>query len=148
MNLNPLQGFARGLAVGLVGGLTAGLIEALSLVRDSPTGRAALIEAGFYAIVVDALACAGIVAVLGALFALILRLSRSSLSPERVAAFFVSGSTTLLLALAGWLWAFRAAGGDRGPGVRNDALGIILLIAVACGVLIHPLAQGFALRLF
>ena len=71
--------------------MTAGLIEALSLVRDSPTGRAALIEAGFYAIVVDALACAGIVAVLGALFALILRLSRSSLSPERVAAFFVSG---------------------------------------------------------
>src|SRR5438046_876161 len=56
MPVNPLQGFARGMVVGLVGGLLAGGIEAVSLVRDAPTGRAALIEAGLYAIVVDALA--------------------------------------------------------------------------------------------
>src|SRR3954468_19109937 len=105
MPLNPLHGFARGLFVGLLGGLIAGVIEALSLIRDAPTGRAALVEAGFYAIVVDALACAAIAAVVGTLFALILRLSRSSLRPERVAAFYISGSTTLLLILVGWLWA-------------------------------------------
>jgi arylsulfatase A-like enzyme len=148
MPLNPLQGFARGMVIGLVGGLLAGSTEAVSLVRDAPTGRAALIEAGLYAIVVDALAAAAIVAVLGAFVALILRVGRPRIDPERVAAFYVSASTTLILAIVGWLWAFRAAGGDRGPGVRGDALAVILLLALGCGALVHPLAKSFALRLF
>ncbi len=148
MFLNPLHGFVRGLVIGLFGGLIAGIIEAVSLVRDAPTGRAALYEAGLYAIVVDALACAAIAATLGAIFALILRLVRLRLGPERVAAFYVSGSTALLLALVGWLWAFRAAGGDRGPGVRPDIVAVIVLLAAACGVLVHPLAQSFAVHWF
>ena len=149
MPLNPLHGLARGLFVGLLGGLIAGGIEAISLIRDAPTGRAALIEAGFYAIVVDTLACAGIGALLGTLVALALRLAPPRTKPEQAAAFYISGSTTLLLLLVGWLWAFRAAGGDRGTGgVRPDVLAVILLVATACGLLVHPLAQSFALRLF
>ena len=148
MSLNPLQGFARGLVIGLIGGLTAGLIEAISLIRDAPTGRAALFEAGLYAVIVDALACAAITALLGAIFALVLRLARASLRPDRVAALYVSGSATILLALAGWLWAFRAAGGDRGTGVRSDVFAVVLIVAVACGVLVHPLAQSFAVHFF
>lgn len=142
------QGFARGLTLGLIGGLAAGITEAISLVRDAPVTRAALVEAGFYAVVVDALACAAIASALGATFALVLRFVGPRLGPDRVAAFYVSGSTTLVLGLVGWLWAFRAAGGDRGPGVRPDVLAVILLVAVACGVLIHPLAKSFAVRLF
>ena len=85
MPVNPLQGFARGMVVGLVGGLLAGGIEAVSLVRDAPTGRAALIEAGLYAIVVDALAAAAIVAVLGAVVALVLQAARSRIDANRQA---------------------------------------------------------------
>ena len=89
MPLNPLHGFARGLSVGLAGGLLAGLIEAISLVRDAPTGRAALMEAGLYAVIVDALTCAAIAAVVGTLFALVLRVARSQLKPDRVAAYTI-----------------------------------------------------------
>jgi len=144
----PLQGSARGLILGLVGGLAAGIVEAISLVRDAPVARAALLEAGLYAIIVDALACATITGVLGAIFAAALAIARVHLRPDRVAALYVSGSTTFILAMVGWLWAFRAAGGDRGPGVRTDVLFVVLLVAAACGVLVHPLAQSFALRLF
>src|SRR2546421_193620 len=56
MPLNPLHGFARGLFVGLAAGLVAGVIEAISLVRDAPTGRAALMEAGLYAVLVHPMA--------------------------------------------------------------------------------------------
>jgi arylsulfatase A-like enzyme len=144
----PLEGFARGLILGLVGGLAAGSIEAISLVRDAPVARAALIEAGFYAVIVDAIGGAGIAGVLGALLPIVARIVRLRVSPDRIAALYVSGSTMLLLGLVGWLWAFRAAGGDRGAGVRPDAFAVVVLVAVACGVLVHPLAQAFALPLF
>ncbi len=142
------QGFARGLFLGLLGGVAAGFIEAISIIREAPVARAALLEAAFYALIVNTLACAGIAAVVGTFFALVLRIARLRIGPDRLAALYVSGSTVLIVGLVGWLWAFRAAGGARGDGVRMDVFAIVLLVAGACGVLVHPLAQAFGLRLF
>src|SRR5438105_5065848 len=98
-------GLTRGLLLGVVLGLAAGLVEAASIIRDAPSVRAALFEAGLYAIVVDSLASAGICALLGALVAVGVRLAPSRWSTRSVAAVYVAGSAAIVLTVVGLFWA-------------------------------------------
>lgn len=134
-------GFVRGLMLGLLGGALGGAVEALSVIRDAPTSRAGLIEAGLYALVVDALACAGVCAVAGAAFA---GAASATKSARAVAALYFAGSTSIVLLLVGWLWAFRAQGADPLVGVPVGILVWILVVALGVGAVAYRLAYPVA----
>jgi|GEM_PF-1675779 len=137
-------GFCRGLLLGLVGGLIAGLIEAISIVADAPTGRAAVMEAALYALVVDALACAALGAIAGAVLVLVLRATRAPAHTHVVAALHVSVATATVILFAGLLWAFRANGADRSVGVPIGTTLAILFLAIGLGSFIYPISIPIA----
>src|SRR5688500_2333682 len=90
-------GFARGMLLGLIGGVGAGSIEAAAILREATTGRAALLEAGLYALVVNGLAAAGICALLGTLLAVLLRVLPVRLDTRTSAALYVSASAAVVI---------------------------------------------------
>ena len=137
-------GFARGLVLGLLGGVLGGAVEALSVIRDAPASRAGLVEAGLYALVVDALACAGVCAVAGTVFAALASATRLALSARAMAAVHFAGSTTIVLLLVGWLWAFRAQGADPLVGVPAGIFVWILVLALGVGALAYRIAYPVA----
>ncbi|MEA2641018.1 MAG: hypothetical protein QOF51_2412, partial [Chloroflexota bacterium] len=144
MRTDLWTGLTRGLLLGLLGGLAAGAVEAGSIVRDAPAGRSALVEAGLYAVIVDALGSAIVAAIAGALLALILRLSGRQIRDRDASALYIAGATALVLILVGLLWAFKANGADRSVGVPLAAATPIVVLAVAFGGLVYPLARPFA----
>lgn len=137
-------GFSRGLLLGLIGGLLAGSVEAASIIRDAPTFRAALYEAALYAAIVDALACGGLAAVAGALFAAVHGFLGSPLTPRTAAAVYFGGSAGLVTAFVGWTWAFRANGADWNFGVPTPIVAFILALAISVGVAVYSLARPAA----
>ncbi|HZT07154.1 MAG TPA: sulfatase [Chloroflexota bacterium] len=140
-------GFTRGLLLGLIGGLLAGGIEALSIIRDAPSARAALNEAALYAIVVNGLACAGITAVIASALAVVLRLMRRQVSARTGDALFVSAAAVTTMFAVGSVWAFRANGADRSAGIPLPQLFLILVISLGFGAVVQWLARGYATAL-
>jgi arylsulfatase A-like enzyme len=137
-------GLTRGLLLGVLLGLSAGLVEAASIIRDAPSIRAALFEAGIYAVVVDALASAGICAVLGALVAIALRFMPWRWSARAVAAAYIAGAAAIVVILVGLFWAYKANGADRETGIPAGSVALILLLGLAVGGSLYPLSRGFA----
>jgi len=130
--------------LGLVGGALGGAVEALSVIRDAPASRAGLIEAGLYTLVVDSLACAGVCGVAGAVLAGVASATKLRFSARAIAALYFAGSTSIVLLLVGWLWAFRAQGADPLVGVPVGILVWILVVALGVGALAYRLSYPVA----
>lgn len=137
-------GLARGLVVGLIGGICAGSIEGVSIIRDAPAVRSALVEAALYAVVVDGLALGGVGALLGAIVGILLGSPRSRLSSPTVFGIQLALSVFLTLTLTGLLWAFRANGAEPDNGIPVPSVLLILGLGAASAALTYAVGRPLA----
>jgi arylsulfatase A-like enzyme len=139
------NGFSWGLLLGLIGGLVAGAFEGMRILERA-AGRAGLVEAVMYALVIDALGFGAVLALLGAATSFGLRVFRVNLGRPALAALYVSAGFALCFVLGRLIWLFPARKMGEGAGSRLD-VALSVAAAVVAGLVLFPVARLFAWRL-
>ncbi len=114
------------------------------MMAAAPGARSSLLEAAVYAVVIDGLAGAGLSMVVGVVLAVVVRVVRPSIGPQRLAALHVAAAASAVLLVVGMLWSFRAHGADRTVGMPTATVVAIAMLAIAVGALLYVPARGFA----